>query len=86
MDDSPPYFAAVAFNPEIQFDYFEQEWTEPPDWVEKAKHDVIRLWESDHKGNETQIPTGVAPGSRDFDFSMSFIHLLNFIKTANNIL
>jgi hypothetical protein len=76
LDDSPAYFAAVALNPEMRFDYFEQEWMERPDWIEKAKNDVIRLWESDYKDDGNQIPTGVAPGTRDFDFSVSFIHPL----------
>jgi hypothetical protein len=38
----------------MDFGYSEQEWTEWPDWIEKAKHDVIRLWESDYKGDGRQ--------------------------------
>ena len=47
--DSPAYYASVALNREMKFDYFEQEWGKWPTWIEKAKNDVLRLMETEYK-------------------------------------
>lgn len=49
MEDSTAYTASVALHPEMKFHYFEEEWHEHPDWIEKAKEATIRMWRSEYR-------------------------------------
>ncbi len=61
------YYAAVALNPAMKFEYFDDEWQHRPDWIERAKAETTRIWTRDYKGTATAPATGVSPGTRDFD-------------------
>jgi len=45
----PAHFAAIALHPEMQFKYFETEWESHSDWIQNAKAEVRKLWESNYK-------------------------------------
>lgn len=60
LDETPVYYAAVALHPSMRWDYFEKEWEEHPDWVEKAKGMVQCLWDEEYRFLE--IPS--KPGSQ----------------------
>jgi len=67
LDYSPAYYASVALNPEMKFDYFEQEWGKWPDWIKKAKNDVVQLWETEYKEKPQWMFAAIAPGTPDCD-------------------
>lgn len=46
---APIHYAAVALNPEMKLEYFEQEWADKPDWVEVAKTETAALWKEEYK-------------------------------------
>ena len=43
LDDSPAYVAAVALNPDMKYEYFEQEWADKPAWIDRAKKETSNL-------------------------------------------
>lgn len=47
MDRAPVYYAAVALDPRMKFEYFQGEW--PEAWVMIAKKGVKKLWEKNFK-------------------------------------
>jgi hypothetical protein len=51
----------------MKFEYFEQEWADRPEWVERAKTETKRLWERDYKGSAIGPAPGAAPGAREHD-------------------
>jgi hypothetical protein len=53
----------------MRFEYFENEWAEKPEWVEKAKEVTCRVWEREYKGSGNAAGWGAAPGSSDFDIT-----------------
>jgi hypothetical protein len=51
----------------MKYEYFEQEWKDKPDWIERAKSETKRLWERDYKGSEVGPAPGASPGAREND-------------------
>ena len=39
-DFAPVHYAAVALNPELQFDYFATKWLDRQDWIRNAEEEV----------------------------------------------
>ncbi|KAM3561796.1 hypothetical protein ARSEF4850_003029 [Beauveria asiatica] len=44
LDETPIYYAALAFHPAYRWDWFTDHWVEHPEWVDKAKHMVQDVW------------------------------------------
>jgi hypothetical protein len=51
----------------MKFEYFEQEWEDKPDWIERAKSETKRLWERDYRGSTVGPAPGASPGAREYD-------------------
>jgi hypothetical protein len=51
----------------MEFEYFEQEWEDKPDWTARAKSETKRLWERDYKGSTVGPAPGASPGAREND-------------------
>jgi hypothetical protein len=52
MQQSPVYAAVVVLNPEHKWKFFNKNWEEHPDWIEKVEENVIDLWESMYKAHD----------------------------------
>ena len=45
----PAHFLAITLNPEMKYNYFENEWEDRPDWIESAKSTVEIVWNTEYK-------------------------------------
>jgi hypothetical protein len=48
LDETPIYYTALALHPAYQWDWFEEVWSEKPEWIEKAKSMVRDIWREDY--------------------------------------
>jgi hypothetical protein len=69
LDDTPAYYAAVALHPDMKFEYFQEEWSDHTEWINKAIDDTRKLWIDHYKGLIDCSPTGISPGARDCDIT-----------------
>ena len=55
LDESPVYYASVALHPAYRWDYFEHLWADTPEWIDRAKASVQKLWDTEYKSLEVSI-------------------------------
>lgn len=49
----------------MKFGYIEQAWRPWPDWIEKVRDEVVRLWATEYKQKPQSMVTGIARGATD---------------------
>ncbi|KAF5576969.1 restless-like transposase [Fusarium pseudocircinatum] len=54
LDKTTIYYAALALHPAYKWAYFEQTWDAHPEWVDKAKEMVCRVWRTEYANSYTQ--------------------------------
>lgn len=69
LDDTPAYYAAVTLHPDMKFEYFQEEWSDRIEWINKAIDDTQKLWIDHYKGSIDCSPTGMSPGARYCDIA-----------------
>lgn len=60
-DNSPVYVAGVVFHPRMKWSFVEKHWAEKPDWRDRAKEAVRKLWEAEYKDLPLPPASGSAP-------------------------
>lgn len=98
-DDSPAYYAALALNPSLKWQWCAQEWgsdSEKANWLPGIKDKIVDFWHNEYRGQSTVLPTSppfedrsVEPGQkrkfRDIDERrMDDLHEYKRIKGATN--
>lgn len=49
LDETPVYYAAIAFHPAYRWEYFEDTWADRPNWIQRAKSLVEGLYRSHYE-------------------------------------
>lgn len=48
---APVHYAAVSLHPEMKFEFFEFQWAERPDWIQRAKDTTLAIWLEEYKSS-----------------------------------
>jgi hypothetical protein len=52
LDETPIYYAGLALHPAYKWAYFEHTWDTHPEWVDKAKEMVYRVWRTEYANSD----------------------------------
>ncbi|KAI8412282.1 hypothetical protein FOFC_08912 [Fusarium oxysporum] len=52
LDETPIYYAALALHPAYKWAYFEHTWDTHPEWVDKAREMVYRVWRTEYANSD----------------------------------
>ncbi|KAJ6439221.1 restless-like transposase [Purpureocillium lavendulum] len=72
LDDTPMYYASLAFHPAFGWNVIEREWETRPEWVQNAKKMVKQVWDDSYSKLEVANTSGEPVAKRRRTFHNKF--------------